>query len=108
MLSNGRVESQESLLCSFRHIQPLLLIIQTRTRTPAMPICLPNAIHSGRPFDGFFLQYFSHDPRRLSIRAEQLLALFPLLLDAVVFVQKVAKQIFPVQLTNEAVLHFVP
>ena len=53
------------------------------------------------------LQNFPHNATRLAISSQQLLALLPLLLDPVVLVQQIAKQILLVQFADQPILHRV-
>lgn len=56
----------------------------------------------------FHLQNLPNNLRRLLIRCEQLLTLLPLLLDSIILIEQLSKQILTIQFADQPVLHFIP
>jgi hypothetical protein len=72
------------------------------------PLPFPHAPPHLKPPPTLHLQHLPHNLRRLLIRSQQLLTLLPLLLDAIILIEQLPKQILPIQLAHQPILHFIP
>ena len=73
-------------------------------RPPPTPFSNKNAPPSILPQ---LLEHLAHDPARLTVHAQQTLALLALFADALVFVEQLLEHVLLVELADEAVLHDV-
>ena len=80
-------------------------IIQ-KPRRGLLPPPLPHDLPQLKPSHA--LQHLPHNLRRLLVGSQQLLTLLPLLLDTIIFIEELTKQVFPIQLAHKPILHFVP